>query len=814
MEYYALPWQKIVEELKSDEKKGLDEKEAKRRLEEYGFNEIGEIKKENSLKLFIKQFNSPLIYLLLIASIINYFVSKEAKDTILILAIVLLNALIGYFQEKSARKTLDSLKKHLVTYAKVIRDGKLKIIDARYIVPGDIILLEEGDKIPADVRFIEVNGLETDESILTGESKGVNKTNIVLEGKKELYEQKNTGFAGTYVIKGYGKAIVVRTGKHTEFGKLSEKVQIIEKEKSPFIQQMEDLSYSLTKIIALIILLIFLLSILLLDISIWETLLISVSLAVAAIPEGLPAIISISLAKGTRKMLKREALVKNLNVLEVFGNTDVIATDKTGTLTENKLKVSSFKCYDRELCELVALYCNNIKLIYEDGKLKYKGDPLDISLRKWAEKYFSHPLDCKILNIVPFDSASKKMKVMCKFKGETLELIKGAPEVILKDFDATPQQFRDYERLASKGERVIALAVKRQGKKEIVGLIGFADLPREGVKDAISKAYEAGIDIVMITGDSKITAQYIANKLEIKGKAVEAKEIKDFDDALKRGVRIFARVNPEHKYEILKALKKQGLIVSMTGDGVNDVLALKYADVGIAMGERGSDVAKEAADIVLLNDNFTNIVEAIEEGRNIFHNIKKSINYLISTNITEITLVFLSTLLGFVALKPIHILWVNLVTDSLPAISFSFDRPNKKLMTKKFKETLKKGILTKDDLKHMAYIGIFYGAIITLLVWFYDHKSIAYMQTMALTAMVFYELARMYAIKRSYGESIFSNHVMVFSFLLIIFLQLIIVYVPFLREYFGLVVLHPLDLLIILLIGIVTFLPYGFIKKK
>lgn len=816
MEYYLVPWQEVVKKLKSDENKGIEEKEAKKRLKLYGFNEIKKVKKENALKMFLKQFNSPLIYLLLIAAIINYIVSKEVKETALILAIVLLNALIGYFQESNAKKTLESLKKHLVTYAKVIRNGKLKVIKAKYLVPGDIIVLEEGDKICADVRFIEVNDLEVDESILTGESQGISKTSNMLKGKKEIYEQENIGFAGTYVLKGSGKAIVIRTGKSTEFGKISEKVQKIEKEKSPFIKEMENLSYTLTKVIALIIVIIFMLSYLILDISIWEILLITVSLAVATIPEGLPAIVTISLAKGTKNMLKRNALVKNLNVLEVFGSTDVIATDKTGTLTKNTLNVSSAICYNEEFCKLVALYCNTIKIIEKENKIRYEGDVLDIALRRWAEKYFSKQQEeCEIIDIIPFNSLSKKMSVTCRFNGKIIELVKGAPEVIFEEFPATIQQRRDYEMLAKKGERVIALAVKDKDKKEIVGIIGLADLPRKGVKESIEKAYEAGMDIIMITGDSEITAKYVAKMLNIKGKVAKAKEIKDFNTALKQGIRVFARVNPDHKYEIIKALKKQGMIVSMTGDGVNDVLALKYADVGIAMGNRGNDIAKEAADIILLDDNFTNIVGAIEEGRNIFHNIKKSINYLISTNITEVTVIFLATLLGFVALKPIHLLWVNLVTDSLPAISFSFDRPTKRLMSKKFKETLKQGIINSNDLKNMVFIGTFYGTIIAVLAWFYSHKSLAYMQTMTLTAMVFYELARMYTIKRSYGEKLLSNRFMSASLLIIIMLQLGIIYVPVLRNYFGLVILHPIDLLVILVVGMIAILPSTlFIRKK
>ncbi|NPA38813.1 MAG: cation-transporting P-type ATPase [Candidatus Nanohaloarchaeota archaeon] len=813
----------VLQYFKTNEDKGLSEKEAKKRLKIYGMNEVQYQEKTNLLRIIWNQLYSPLIGLLAVAALINLLVSKEYKDSLFILAIIVLNAVIGAYQEIKAQKTLTSLRKHLKTKVKVIRNGKIQLIYSSYLVPGDIILLEEGDKIGADVRFIQINDLEVNESILTGESKPVAKTASALHSPvKEIYELANIGFAGTYVVKGTAKAVVIATGENTVFGKISKKAQQIQKEKSPFIEEMEKLSSSLTKLILGIISIMIGIGYFTLNISLLDLLLIAVSLAVAAIPEGLPAIITISLAKGTKRMLDKKALVKNINILQVLGATDIIASDKTGTLTENKLKVSSTVCYDEEYCKLVARYCNTIKIIVKEGKITYLGDEVDIALRRWSESILpNHKEHCEILKINPFSSSTKKMSVICKINNEKIELIKGAPEVIFNEFHGNSKMKRDYEMLAKKGEKVIALAIKKGNTSKIVGLIGLADLPRPGVKEAVSKAYEAGIDIIMITGDSKITAEEVAKKIGLKGKAEEAKHIDDFEKAYDAGIKIFARVNPEHKYEILKMLKKKKYIVSMTGDGVNDILALKYADVGIAMGERGSDAAKEAADIVLLNDNFTNIVSAIEEGRNIFHNIKKSINYLISTNITEITVVFLSMLMGFVALKPLHILWINLVTDSLPAISFAFDKPHKNIMSKSFKRKLKKGVINKHNLIKMLSIGLFYGTIIALLAKYYAGISLQHAQTIALTSLVLYESLRAYMIKKHYRESLFDNKILLYSLIGVILLQIAIIEIPITREYLGLENLTRYDILLIALIGItMTVLPalfkkiYAGIKNK
>ena len=723
----------VFEELETG-KDGLAEEEAQKRLQKHGYNEIKQAKKISPIRIFLSQFNSVVIYILIVALAISVFLG-ETVDAIVIGAIVVANAIIGFIQEYNAEKSIDALKKLASLKATVIRDGKEKSIDAKLLVPGDIIKLQTGDKIPADARIIELVILETQEAALTGESLPVKKELKVLPKNTQLADRLNMVFSGTIITSGKGKAIVTSTGMQSEIGKIAKLIEEADTEPTPLQKQMNRLGRQLGALTIVVAAIVFISGILKGG-SIHEFFLVAVSLAVAAIPEGLPAVVTVGLAIGIKRMIKRNALVRKLPSVETLGETTVICTDKTGTLTKNEMTVKKIYTngriievtgsgYDTKgdfvfnrkkinpdeiglLLQIGAL--NNDASLYNGNVV---GDPTEAALIVSAAKagidkenlQHKYPRKDEIL----FTSERKIMTTMHNIDGKDVSYVKGAPEIILdlctsiyekgrikKLTEAKKKEIlKINEEFANSALRVLGFAYRRfadRSKAEknltFVGLQGMIDPPREEVKEAIRKCSDAGIRVIMITGDNAVTAKAIADATGIEGKVMTGRDLDKMDghdlSNYVDNVSIFARVNPEHKNKIVDALRKKGHIVAMTGDGVNDAPALKKADIGIAMGITGTDVAKEASHMILTDDNFASIVNAIEEGRGTYNNIRKYFAFLVSGNIGEVLIVFLAILFGWsVPITATQILLINLVTDGFPAIALSADPFEPKAMSRK-----------------------------------------------------------------------------------------------------------------------------------
>jgi len=727
----------------SSTREGLGEEEARTRLARYGPNEIRREHEISPARIFLSQFSGFIVYIL-IAAIFISFILHEYIDGAVIITILIVNAFLGFFQEYKAEKAIESLKKMAALQATVIRDGRKMRIDSNKLVPGDVIVFESGDLIPADARIIEGYLLEVMEASLTGESHSVRKGSTPIEDTATLGDMKNMVFAGTNVTTGLGKAVVVRTGMDTEMGKIAESIESVEDDETPLQKKLDLLGRRLG-----ILTLITCGTIIAFGIfkggNVLEMIMVGVSLAVAAVPEGLPIVVTIALALGVKRMVGQNALVKRLSSVETLGCTTVICTDKTGTLTRNEMTVTKlfvndividvtgtgygtsgrFMSSGEEIDPLPAELLLRIGALNNDATLSEKGgvigDPTEACLMVSAAKA---GLESSILKErfpriyeIPFDSGRKRKSTVHRSNGELVMYTKGAPDVVLKcssriDISGTVSSLTDHTRdmimeinrqFASQALRVLAFAYKPLGAgKQVdesdendlifVGLQGIIDPPREEVRSAIHRSRSAGIRSVMITGDYALTAQAIAHQLDIEGDAVSGEELEDMDDeALKKTVKetsIFSRVNPEHKIRIVRALRETGEVVAMSGDGINDAPALKEADIGIAMGITGTDVTKETADMVLLDDRYTSIVKAVEQGRGIYENIKKFVNYLLSSNLGEVLILFIAMIIGFrdssgtivMPLLATQILWMNLVTDGLPAVAIGVDPIRKGIM--------------------------------------------------------------------------------------------------------------------------------------
>ncbi len=784
------------------ELRGLSEEEARKRLEIYGKNVIERRKKVSPLKIFLSQFTSPLIILLIIAAFVSLFLSiaegESFTDTLLIFAIVLASGIAGFVQDYKAEKAIEALQKLATPVAKVIRDGELNEIPAPLLVPGDVILVEGGDIIPADAKILE-GEIEVDESLLTGES-----TAVVKRKNSEIY-------SGCSVYTGRAYALVLATGMQTKIGKIASKMQEIEQEKTPFQEHMEKFTKKVVMLSSAIIALTFLFAFP--KFGVFESLLIAIALAVAAIPEGLPAVITLALSLGAREMAKRKALIRRLAVTESIGCVDVICTDKTGTLTQGKMKVRELWLSEeseklKELALKCCFYCNSAKLVEKLGKKVWEGDETDIALKQFSvEKIEAHG---KKLAEIPFSSTRKYMAVAWDFGKEKLVLVKGAPEIVAKmlaESEKAKEMLNKNKEFASRGLRVIALAYKEYSGKELekelnelrlIGLIALSDAPREGVREALQECYEAGIRVIMLTGDHALTAKAIAKEIGLKssgvltGEELEKMSDEELEKALSSDVNIFARVSPFHKLRILELLQKRKRVVAMTGDGVNDALALKKADVGIAMGLRGSEVAKEASDIILLDDNFASIRNAVKEGRRIFDNIRKFVDYLLTCNVAEVLTILLGTIFfPYVLLYPVQILWINLVTDGLPAIALAVDPARHDIMRRKPRKR-EEGIINKKLACRIALIGIEKSCVLllTFLAALSAGLSTAQARSVLFTGFVLYEFVRIGVIR--YNEKLASlndwlaNRFLVFALLVSLALQLLILYSP-LAEYFSIV---------------------------
>ncbi|QQG38533.1 MAG: calcium-translocating P-type ATPase, SERCA-type [Candidatus Woesearchaeota archaeon] len=776
---------------------GLSKKEASERLEKYGANKLKETYKISILKTFLNQFKSFLVIILIIAAVISALIG-EFIDGSIILAIVILNAILGLIQEYKAEKSIQALKKLEAAKARVIRGDIETEILAENLVPGDIVILEAGNKVPADCRLLEVTNFKVEESALTGESKAVSKM-VETVDKDSLADQKNMVFSGTLVVRGKAKVVVVKTGMGTEIGKIASLVQEIKKEETPLQKKLNHVAKFLGVAVIAIALVVFLLGGLF-GIKLIEIFLASISLAVAAVPEGLPAVVTISLAFGVKRMVSKNALMKKLSAVETLGTTQVICCDKTGTLTKNEMTVTDiyvnrhnvnvekdkflFKNIEYPSSKLdmllrIAASCNNALL---DGKI---GDPTELALLAVAKKVgFTKE---ERIDEIPFEAENK---YMATFHKDKLVFVKGAPEIILEKcksinlegrkmfLTGTERQniLEENERMARNALRVLGFAYSTTGKMEdlvFVGLMGMIDPPREGVKEALALCKRAGIKVVMITGDHKLTAMAIGRELGFTGKCVTGEELVKMSDEELREVSMFARVNPEHKVKILNAYKEIGVVAAMTGDGVNDAPALKRADIGIAMGITGTDVSKEAADMVLLDDNFTSIVNAVEEGRGIYDNIKKFVGYLISSNLGEVLVVFLAIILNFgLPLNAIQLLWMNLVTDGLPALALSEEPKEMSTMLRK-PRSQKEKIITRNNLWRMLFIA----AVMTAGTLFVFKL---YGQTAAFTTLVLLQMFNVlnYKSEKSVLNSLFNNKWLILAILSSVVLQIAIIYTP------------------------------------
>jgi Ca2+-transporting ATPase len=859
MEYGSQTIDEVLQELKTS-RAGLTASEAEARLTKHGKNVLEEKKKTSTLVLFAQQFNSPVVWILLVALIICVIIGEKV-DALVILCILLINAVIGFVQEYSAEKEIAALKKLSGLEALVIRDGKEQPIASSQVVPGDILVLREGDKIPADGRIIEAVQFQIQESILTGESVPVEKTQEKLPRGEEIADQVNMVFSGTIVTRGKGKAVVVRTGMNSEIGKIARLMQETEKEQTPLQQKLAKLGGMLSIITIATCLLVFAVGFFSGG-SFIEIFTISVALAVAAIPEGLPAVVTISLAIGVRKMLKRNALIRKLPSVETLGSTTVICSDKTGTLTHNEMTVKRIFANDRlvdvtgsgyspegdfsESPEAFSLLLR-IGALCNDARIENQtciGDPTEGSLIVSARKSGLAPDELRQgfprLIEIPFSSERKRMTTVHKIGDKHVAYMKGAPDVVLNlcsgyylnDQVVPMSGARQEEILAANarfGEdalRVIGFAFKEiddnatfteADEKDFVfvGLQAMLDPPRDEVKDAIKECHQAGIKVVMITGDHQGTALAVARDIGITGKSLTGRELEGLDEEafeeMVEEIAVYARVNPEHKHKIVEALQKKGHVVAMTGDGVNDAPALKKADIGIAMGITGTDVSKEASDMVLTDDNFTSIVNAVEEGRGVFDNIRKFFVFLLSGNIGEVAVIFILIMMGFpTPLTATQILLINLVTDGLPATALSvdpFEPGAMKRKPRKRKDGIQKG-LGNFLIGYPLLMTVV--AVTLFLVEFKGTGNVQRARTFAFLTIIFFELYQSFAARSTIFPSLkvglFKNKLLLAATAISFVVAVAVVYLPQMHTLFGTASLSPLEFLTILLLSSVGFI--------
>ena len=875
MSKFAYQWShRLVEEqLNTHLDRGLSEHEALRRQQEEGLNQLDEGKKRSLWLKFIDQLADFMIIVLIGASILS-FITGDMTEGFLIIGIVLVNAILGLAQEAKAEKALDSIKKMSSPQAKVRREGKDRLIDVKDLVKGDLVLLDAGDYVPADCRIIESINLKCDESALTGEAVPVEKISDALEEDNlPLGDRVNCGFMGTVVTYGRGKAVILQTGMQTELGKIASMLTATKDETTPLQKSMAQLGKILAVIALGITLFIFIISIVeayiidgFVSALIWkESFMTAIALAVAAIPEGLPAIITIVLALGMQNLVKKNAIVRTLPAVETLGSTAIICSVKTGTLTQNVMTIQKvytnegFKDIDHtyqtnETVSKVALYgtlCNDTKLQQKEDQLIKIGDPTEIALIDLSLAIHENPLQMHEhyprLHELPFDSVRKLMTTVHLIDGKHVAVIKGAPDVIFSRLEAIDHDSMSHldhyikanQSMAEKALRVLAIAYKiienpNDLKKlsfddleqdlTLLGLVGMMDPARPEVKDSIALCDQAGIITVMITGDHIHTAVAIAKELNLlkpDSLAITGQELDQMDDEMFESkldkIRVYARVSPENKVRIVEHWQKRGQVVAMTGDGVNDAPSIKKADIGIAMGNTGTEVAKGAADMILTDDNFSTIVNAVSEGRAIFANIKKAIHYLLSCNIGEILTIFLGTSLGLLifggrvtTLTAVQILWINLVTDSIMAIALGLEPKEKDIMKDMPRDT-KKSIFAdgfgSSIIKRGLLLGLLsFGAY--TIGWFLGKSSgteVILSQTMTFMVLAMSQLVHAFNV-RSETQSIFKmkpNKAMLIAFGLSMSLQLGVIIIAQTRDIFGITMPNLTQWLII--VGIVIF---------
>jgi P-type Ca2+ transporter type 2C len=840
----------IEEQLQTDLKNGLSAGEISARREKYGKNEIPLKKKQSKLKRFLLQFNNLLIYILLLASVITALMDHWI-DTWVIVLVVIVNAIIGYIQEGKAEEALAGIQKMLSLHSIVVRQGKQKEIDARDLVPGDVIYLKSGDKIPADVRLVETRDFQVEESPLTGEAEAVEKSTKPVEESALPAERKGMGFTGTTVVYGKAKAVVVETGANTEIGKINKMMTGVEVITTPLLQQIEEFSKWLSFIILAVTAGFFAFGYFYRHYPINELFLASIGLIVAAIPEGLPAIMTITLAVGVQQMARRNAIIRKLPSVETLGSVNVICSDKTGTLTKNEMTartvITSEKKYDIEgtgyepkgdilfkdervkvnedpvlerLIQCLRI-CNNAELsTSEDGQWEITGAPTEAALLTLSYKAGFENFRPEQLDTIPFESEHKFMASLNRLEQEEFVYMTGAPERVLDkcsrqlSTEGNQQLDRNWwleqmDDLASKGNRIIGAAFRpaRNNEKEIklpfdekelifLGIIGIIDPPREQVIEAIKECNSAGVKVKMITGDHAKTALAIAKDIGIEeaGEVVTGQEIQEMDDqelkemVMKRS--IYARTTPEHKLRLVKALQDNDLLCAMTGDGVNDAPALKKANIGVAMGIKGTEVAKDASEMVLADDNFATIVNAIKEGRTVYDNIKKALFFILPTNGAESLVLMAAVVLGVtMPISPAQILWVNMVTAVTLALSISFEPMESNVMRRPPRGS-KQAILGKQFIWRIIFVSLIIG-VLTLTAFNYMLErglEIAAARTVAVNTLVCCQLFYLFNCRKMKGPALnkdfFRNKYVFYAAGILTLLQLFFVYTPFMNNFF------------------------------
>jgi len=823
MDYYKESPEEVLKKLRTS-KRGLSKSEVQKRFAKYGKNVIEKVKTKSKIRILFSQFNSFLIYILILAGLVSLFIGHNI-DAAVIFAIVIINGLIGFAQEYKAEEIIEKLKKSLSYKAIVVREGKRQEVDSRLLVPGDIVVFEAGDKVLADCRVLECENFQVNEAVLSGESFPIAKQTDAFTQNVILAERKNMVYAGTTVSKGHATAVIIKTGSNTEFGNLANLVQTTESDKTPLEKKINLFSTHISIAILAFVFVAFLIGIYL-GVGTLEMFMVAVSLAIGAIPEGLPAIIAITLAASITQMKKVNTLVRKLPSAETLGRATVICTDKTGTLTEEKLtadsiysgkkiNVATMKKLDGQTKKLleIGMFCNNAR---DEGSV-ILGGPTETALIAIGKQFGLNKKTLTEQNPrhteFSFTSERKIMSIIRKNGAMHTSYVKGAPQFILEKCTKelvngklsllSKSRRQELEKILAdmeqNGLRVLGLAFKELGKSVaakdklqesaetrliFTGFIGMIDPPRKEVKNAIRQAQEAGITVKVITGDSAGTTEAVARKLglkgtTIKGRILEGLNKKQFENAVVEHT-IFARVTPEQKLKIVDVLKAKGEVVGVTGDGVNDILALKRADIGIAMGVRGTDVARESSDVVLLDDNFASIVGAVKQGRRVFDNMKKSIKFLLAANLGEVVAVIIGLIMGLpLIFLPLAILWMNLVTDSLPALALAVEPAEPNVLKRKPEN---KNLL--HGIWNYTLVAGILMVISSLIIFNYafSNFNVEIARTMAITTAIFFELFFVFSCKSKqslFKTGILNNKLLLGAVALSIGLQLIAIYTVF-----------------------------------
>lgn len=874
-EYHSLEADRVVEHLATDAGKGISQAEADIRIRQYGPNRLQVVKRDHWYQIFLRQFTDVLIAILLVAAAIAFSIG-ETGDAITILIIVILNGILGFVQEFKAEKAIAALKHMLSPKCTVLRDGKQSEIDSTLLVPGDIVLLQIGDRVPADIRLVEAVNLKADESALTGESLSVHKDTEVVAADAPLASRRSMAWMGTTITNGLARGVVVNTGMQTEFGYIAELTQSVGEAMTPLQHKLAVLGKQLGMISVFIAVLVSVAGVFS-GKPVVEMFMTGISLAVAVVPEGLPAVVTITLALGVRSMVRRRALLRRLQAAETLGSATVICTDKTGTLTKNEMTVRKIwlpsgvidvtgSGYDpkghfeidgskidyhqhHDLLQLLktGIRCNHARVSQVDGQWHEYGEPTEAALIVAAYKaWLSVDGENNTLTEFSFNSTRKRMTVIEQHGNAKTAYVKGAPEIILarcthiQDDDVIRELTEGdheliaaaYNAMAADGLRILALAIRElpekikldendvENKLTFQGCVGIIDPPRPEVPEAIKVAGQAGIRTIMITGDAPATALAIARRIGLNARhAMTGNDLNQLDSRelrkiLKQGETVFARTTPQHKLRIVTALQKQGHVVGMTGDGVNDAPALKKADIGIAMGIRGTDVAKGAADMILTDDNFASIISAVEEGRRQYDNIQKFVRYLLSSNTGEVIAIFVNILLGGpLILLPVQILWMNLVTDGMTAVALGMEPAEKGVMNRPPLSSRHR-VLDRHGLLMIALLGGYIG-IVTLLIFQYylasgTTNALLTAHTVAFTSIIILEKMNVFNYRALHAPmsaiGFLTNPWVIGAWLVTVALQVCAVYVPFLQSALHTVALGLTDWLIIIAISLPLFL--------